>query len=124
MLRTQQVFRVFVSSSFRDMRAERSALHAIVFPRIAAFCRERSCIFEPIDLRWGISRDAANEHKTVEVCLEEARACRNTSHGFHHLTLLGDGYGLALSEILYLLARLQIKRSCVVVVRQIRLKTL
>ena len=34
-------FRVFVSSTFDDMRAEREALHAGVFPSVTEYCAAR-----------------------------------------------------------------------------------
>jgi hypothetical protein len=32
--------------------------------------RERNARFVPIDLRWGISREAADQQETIEICLK------------------------------------------------------
>ncbi len=45
--------RVFISSTFRDMHAERDYLISHVFPVIRRACRERQVEFTEIDLRWG-----------------------------------------------------------------------
>ena len=52
----KHVFRIFVSSTFNDLRAERNALQAEVFPRLRALCEsdEISAHFQPIDLRCGV----------------------------------------------------------------------
>jgi hypothetical protein len=49
-----KVFRVFVSSPFKDFVAERDALHATAFDRLRALCRRRGCRFQAVDLRWGV----------------------------------------------------------------------
>ena len=70
------VFRVFVSSTFEDMQAERRALHEEVFPVLTQFCRERGARFEPIDLRWGVSAEAGRDHRTMQICLDEIVRCQ------------------------------------------------
>ena len=52
---TEKIFRVFVSSTFADMIAERTVLQERVFPRLEAYCRERGGRFKAIHLRWGVS---------------------------------------------------------------------
>jgi nephrocystin-3 len=49
-----QEFRLFVSSTFRDLQAERDELIKKVFPRIRKECHRRGVEFTEIDLRWGI----------------------------------------------------------------------
>ncbi len=67
--------RVFLSSTFKDMQAERAHLVTNVFPELRAFCRERGVVFTEIDLRWGISDDLANTGFTVDICLSEIERC-------------------------------------------------
>ncbi len=50
-----RIFRVFVSSTFNDMKTERKLLREKVFPVLEQFCRENGARFQAIDLRWGIS---------------------------------------------------------------------
>lgn len=93
MLPPARTFRVFVSSTFSDLKAEREALHNLVFPAIRLFCEERGARFDAVDLRWGISEQAGRDHRTMRVCLEEVRRCRETTPRPNFLVLLGDRYG-------------------------------
>jgi len=47
---------IFISSTFRDMHAERDYLREQVFPRLEEKLRERRHHLETIDLRWGWRR--------------------------------------------------------------------
>ena len=49
----ERTIRVFVSSTFRDMAAERDVLVKRVFPEIRSMCEERGVAFSEVDLRWG-----------------------------------------------------------------------
>jgi hypothetical protein len=48
---------VFITSTFRDMHAERDWLRTRVFPELEERLRDRRIHLEPIDLRWGIDTD-------------------------------------------------------------------
>jgi len=85
--------RVFVSSTFGDMVAERSMLQNEVFPRVDAYCRARGAAFRAIDLRWGISAAAARDRRTMEICLAEVRRCRRASPLLNFIGLIGSRYG-------------------------------
>ena len=50
-----RTLRVFISSTFRDMQAEREQLVKHIFPRLRERCEERGVIWGDVDLRWGIS---------------------------------------------------------------------
>ena len=82
--------RVFISSTFRDMHAERDYLVSHVFPVIRRACRERQVEFTEIDLRWGVTKEDAEQGKVVRICLEEINRCRP-----YFLSLLGERYGWA-----------------------------
>lgn len=81
-------FRVFISSTFRDMHDERDYLNQVVFPEIRAVCRERCVTFTPIDLRWGISDEESSRGDTLRICLDEV----HNSNPFF-IGLLGERYG-------------------------------
>jgi len=49
---------IFVSSTFRDMQAERDALRDFVLPRINEFAAKYGRAVEIIDLRWGVDTAA------------------------------------------------------------------
>lgn len=80
--------RVFVSSTFQDMKAERDYLMQTVFPRLRKKAAERDVSFIELDLRWGITEEEASKGKVVQVCLNEI----DNSHPFF-IGLLGDRYG-------------------------------
>lgn len=91
--RFARTFRVFVSSTFSDLAVERDLLHDRVFPALARECEQQGTAFEPVDLRWGIGREAALDHSTLEICLDEVRRCQDVSPRPNFLILLGDRYG-------------------------------
>ncbi|MBM7096444.1 DUF4062 domain-containing protein [Bacillus sp. H-16] len=84
---------IFISSTFKDMQAERDYLHYYVFPALEEKLKERHTYLEPIDLRWGINvvdvhEQEEKESLILEVCLAEI----NRSRPFL-IVLLGDRYG-------------------------------
>jgi hypothetical protein len=80
--------RVFVSSTFRDMRAERDELARHVFPKIRKLCADRRVTFTDVDLRWGITDEQTAAGQVLPICLDEIRRCRP-----YFISLLGDRYG-------------------------------
>jgi len=93
MPRTSRPFRVFVSSTFSDLKAERNALHERVFPRLRELCQAHGCRFQAIDLRWGVSEEAALDQQTMNICLGEIERCQKTSPRPNFIVLLGNRYG-------------------------------
>ena len=59
--------RLFISSTFVDMEAERDLLIRNVFPSLSAFCAERGVRLVPFDLRWGITEAQSRQGSTIEV---------------------------------------------------------
>ena len=88
-----KIFRVFVSSTFSDMKTERKLLQEKVFPELEKFCRQNGARFQAIDLRWGVSEDSQRDQKTMEICLNEIRRCQQITPKPNFLILLGDRYG-------------------------------
>ena len=82
------IIRVFISSTFRDMHAERDHLHRQVFPELRARCDRRGAEFAATDLRWGVTGEEAQRIGALEMCLAEIERCRPFVLG-----LLGDRYG-------------------------------
>lgn len=80
--------RVFISSTFRDMHAERDHLVKVCFPRLRVWCEERRLHLVDIDLRWGITREEAENGRAIEICLDEIEGCRP-----FFICLLGQQYG-------------------------------
>lgn len=90
---TDNTFRVFVSSTFSDLTAERNALARHVFPRLRDLCASYGGRFMAVDLRWGVSEEAGLDQRTMRVCLGEIARCQELSPRPNFLVLLGDRYG-------------------------------
>ncbi|MGJ7917754.1 tetratricopeptide repeat protein [Massilia sp. LXY-6] len=88
---TAREIRVFLSSTFRDMDAERDYLLKHVFPELRRECAQRNVGFVEIDLRWGVTEEASKNGKTVEICLTEIDRCRDYPPFF--IGFLGERYG-------------------------------
>jgi len=85
---TSPVVRVFVSSTFRDMHAERDRLNRFVFPELRSRCAKLGADFLGIDLRWGVTAEDSRRRGSLNVCLDEIDRARPFFIG-----LLGDRYG-------------------------------
>ena len=48
---------------------------------------------QAIDLRWGVSEEAALEQTTMEICLQELERCQHVSPRPNFILLLGQRYG-------------------------------
>jgi len=84
---------IFITSTFRDMGAERDYLRNVVFPELEERLKDRRHTLEPIDLRWGVetvsvSEEQAKELLVLKVCLAEIERSRPFL-----LALVGDRYG-------------------------------
>lgn len=88
-----KTIRVFVSSTFKDLKEERDYLFLHAFRELEAYSQSKGWKFQPIDLRWGISANAAFKNKTMQTCLEELKHCQDISPRPNFITLLGDVYG-------------------------------
>jgi hypothetical protein len=82
--RFRPVIRVFVSSTFSDLKPERNALQAQVFPRLEQLCAQNGFQFQAIDRRFrlrpawrdssgqgGVPSAADLDCRTMRSCLEE-----------------------------------------------------
>jgi nephrocystin-3 len=80
--------RVFISSTFLDMKAERDHLLRFIFPKLRRLCEERAVTWDVVDLRWGVTDEETAEGQVLPICLEEIRRCRP-----YFIGLLGERYG-------------------------------
>lgn len=88
MTQTWKTVRIFISSTFRDMHAERDHLVKVVFPELRERCAKRQMHLIDIDLRWGVTEKEAEQGKVLEICLDEIERSRPFFIG-----LLGERYG-------------------------------
>jgi len=79
MVRRDLTFRVFVGSTFSDLIAERNALQERAFPRLREYCQQKGARFQAIDLRWGVSEEAALDQQTMNICLQELKRYQKVS---------------------------------------------
>ena len=93
MSQTSRTFRIFVSSTFSDLVAERNALQERVFPRLRELCQQHGARFQAIDLRWGVSNEASLDQQAMAICLGEIERCQQASPRPNFIVLLGDRYG-------------------------------
>lgn len=80
--------RLFLSSTFRDMNAERDYLVKCIFPQIKEYCESRFLKFVAVDLRWGITEEESRNGLVLSSCIEEVDNCRPFFIG-----ILGSRYG-------------------------------
>jgi len=80
--------RVFISSTFRDMHAERDWLVKRVFPALRERLQQYRIHLVDIDLRWGITEEEAQHDRVLDLCLHEIDECRPFFVG-----ILGERYG-------------------------------
>jgi hypothetical protein len=93
MARWDLIFRVFVSSTFKDLVQERNALQEKTFLWLRKYCEQRGAWFQAIDLRWGVNQEAALDQQTMSICLQELARCQEISPILNFIILLGERYG-------------------------------
>src|SRR5688572_10281098 len=79
-----QEIRVFISSTFKDMQAERDHLVRFVFPRLREELARRRIRLVDVDLRWGVTAD----QDAFDLCMREIEYCHP-----RFLFMLGGRYG-------------------------------
>ena len=80
--------RVFISSTFRDMHAERDHLVKVVFPALRERLEKYRIHLVDIDLRWDITEEEAQNDRVLDLCLQQIDECRPFFVG-----ILGERYG-------------------------------
>ena len=88
MAQTWSTVRIFVSSTFRDMHAERDYLVRVVFPELRERCAKRRLHLVDVDLRWGVTEEEAEQGRVLDIILDEIDRSRPFFIG-----ILGERYG-------------------------------
>jgi tetratricopeptide (TPR) repeat protein len=91
---TWRTVRVFISSTFRDMQAERDHLVTVVFPALRERLEPYRIHLIDIDLRWGVTAEQAENGQVLGLCLDQIDDCRP-----FFLALLGERYGWVPPEV-------------------------
>ena len=65
MAQASKTFRIFVSSTFSDLKEERNALQEHVFPKLRELCMQHGCRFQAIDLRPGVRAQRSLYRQTI-----------------------------------------------------------
>lgn len=83
---------IFISSTFRDMQAERDMVHEYVVPALRSKARKYGENVNVIDLRWGVDTSQLEtdegSKKVLSVCFDEIDKSRP-----YMLVFVGDRYG-------------------------------
>lgn len=80
--------RIFISSTFKDMDAERDVLIKNVFPRLRETAESIGLFIREVDLRWGVTEDQAKRGAALELSLDGIDECKP-----YFLCMLGKRYG-------------------------------
>jgi hypothetical protein len=83
----QNAIRFLVSSTFTDTEWERNLLLEDVTPYIEDYARRHGIDYYFVEMRFGIRDDAAQHHKTSEICMAELERCQSESLGFTYVFL-------------------------------------
>ena len=94
MTESWKTVRIFISSTFRDMHAERDHLVKVVFPELRERMAKRHLYLVDIDLRWGVTEEESEQGKALEICLEAIERSRPFFIG-----ILGERYGSPLGSL-------------------------
>ena len=90
---SSRAIRVFISSTFHDMQADRERLVKFIFPQIRKLCQSRQVVWSEVDLRWGITEES-DGGQMLSTCLQEIDHCLPFFIG-----ILGERYGSILESI-------------------------
>lgn len=82
----------FISSTFKDMQAERDLLHKTVFPQLRKTMQKYGEDIQELDLRWGVDTSHMSEeesgYQVLKVCIDAIDRCHP-----YIIVLLGERYG-------------------------------
>ena len=70
----RRYFRVFISSTFMDMEADREFINTLILPALERRCQARNIGLSSVDLQWGVPGGTPND-EVLRTCFRELRAC-------------------------------------------------
>ncbi|MCH5158728.1 MAG: DUF4062 domain-containing protein [Clostridiales bacterium] len=91
------MIKVFISSTFADMHAERDGIQLQVLPELRKKVEILGENFDFCDLRWGINTQDIDEEgrmgRILEVCFQEISKCSENDCETFMIVMLGERYG-------------------------------
>ena len=85
-------YNIFISSTFKDMDAERDVIKYYVIPRLNDRYRKYGMEFHAIDLRFGINTENMSEEDSENAVLDVCLSMIDSSRPFF-IALIGERYG-------------------------------
>src|SRR5687767_7881749 len=85
---SEKIVRVFVSSTYPDMHAERQILEEFVFPPLRKWCSLQGVELIKVDPRLGVTAEEAESTEALGRNLEAIDLCKP-----YFIGLLGERYG-------------------------------
>jgi tetratricopeptide (TPR) repeat protein len=76
MVAKEHVLRIFVSSTFADLRREREALASVGIPALESQATSRGIHIELVDLRWGLETAGTIDDDLILACFSAIDSCR------------------------------------------------
>jgi Domain of unknown function (DUF4062) len=89
-----KTMKIFISSTFQDMHAERDYLVKKIFPKLREELQKYWINIIDIDLRWGITNEEVKHNRVIKLLFEEIDNCRP-----FFLGILGARYGWVPNKI-------------------------
>lgn len=83
-----RIFKIFISSTFREMIKERDDIQQIAFSKLRFWGKTLGLQIVPIDLRWGITEKDIMSGKLARLCGDAVEGCTP-----YFVALLGNTYG-------------------------------
>eukprot|EP00026_Physarum_polycephalum_P000414 Phypoly_transcript_00415.p1 GENE.Phypoly_transcript_00415~~Phypoly_transcript_00415.p1 ORF type:complete len:1535 (+),score=349.28 Phypoly_transcript_00415:114-4718(+) len=90
LLDSEREVKIFISSPFKDMNAERELLVKKIIPHLKRSCGERDVVLSYVDFRWGVTESQNEQAQTLLMCLREIQRCNI------FIGLYGERYGWCL----------------------------
>lgn len=89
----KRVIRIFISSAFEEFESERDILTNTVFKELRHLCEQNGFVFQPIDLRWGVTSADVAEGVIMKLCFDEIDRCKEYSPSVNFFIMAGENYG-------------------------------
>ena len=89
----KRIVSFLLSSTFTDTEWERNLLLDDVMPYLQDYCRKRRFEIKLVEMRWGIRKDASDDHKTSDICMAELERCQRESQGYFYVFIGAQKYG-------------------------------